>query len=600
MMPSPTWLRAAFFAAAILPIALSASARQGTEKAPEVHAPPSAAAERFEHFVVAADHPLASQAGAEILRAGGNAVDAAVATSFALSVLRPFSCGIGGGGFMVIHKDGRSTAINYREMAPRAVGPDYFEKIEDPTASTIGGRAVGVPGTVAGLLYALEKYGAKDRATVLGPAIRLAREGFVADAAYVKAAQNVRRGFEEHPEHKARFPFTWSRFLQSGNVNAGDIIKLPEQAAVLELIAQQGLPGFYQGPVGDAILAAVHADGGLLTAEDLRGFVVKEVEPLKVPFDGGMAISMPPPSSGGIALGQTLGILQRANIAGVVKDANWAAYTQLLTESFKHAFADRARWLGDPDAVTVPTDRLLSPTNLDMLAGQTHISRSTPTENCGSRWPGMELPQDAPHEDGGTSHLCVVDAQGAAVACTETINLLFGSKVAVDKYGFCLNNQMDDFTARRGEANAFGLKQSDLNLPAPRKRPLSSMTPTIVLDDQGRVRAVAGASGGPRIITATAQVLLNALVRGDDAGRAVSRARIHHQWKPDVIEIEPGFDERHNGLGVDIWMTKLHHRTSVATDGAAVQLILRRPGSGESPVWEAACDPRKGGRPAEK
>lgn len=556
-------------------------------------------AARYERFAVAADHPMASEAGTEIMRAGGNAVDAAVATSFALSVVRPFSCGIGGGGFMVIAGGNDAAmkpgvAICYREMAPGAAGPEYFERLDDRDASVRGGKACGVPGTVAGLLHALEKYGSMDRARVMAPAIRLAREGFKADEAYAAAARGVIAKFEDHPEWKTRFVFAWERFVGAGKVEVGDTIKLPEQATVLESIAAHGREGFYAGEVGEAVVQAVREAGGAMTIEDLAAFKVLELTPLRAEFDGRVFLTMPPPSSGGLAMAQVFGLLERTKLRSQVEKNNPAAYTQLVAESFKHAFADRATWLGDPAFVDVPATRLLSGPYLDGLARRIEIGRTHGPEWYGSRPDeGGEAPRVP--DDGGTSHLCVVDANGMAVACTETINLHFGSLVSSDRLGFCLNNEMDDFTTRGGEANAFGLRQSDRNRPAPGKRPLSSMSPTIVLDAEGRVRAVAGGSGGPRIITATTQVLLNALVRGDDAARAVERERIHHQWSPDVLEVEPGFAERHQGMGVDIWMRKVHHQvvTAKPTETACVQLIVR-----EKDSWHAASDPRKGGRPA--
>lgn len=548
-------------------------------------------AAKFERFAVAADHALASEAGAEILRAGGNAVDAAVATSFALSVVRPFSCGIGGGGFMVIVRPGMeggagAVCINYRETAPAAVGAEYYEQLEDD-ASTRGGKACGVPGTVAGLLHALEKYGTMERGRVMAPAIRLAREGFAADAAYAGAARGVIDKMEARPEWKRRYAFCWERFVGGGQVEIGDVIRLPEQAAVLESIAAEGAAGFYEGKAARAIVAAAGASGGEMTLEDLRGYRVVECGPLKTEFMGRTLVTMPPPSSGGLAMAEVFGILERKGLGGFAagQEANAAAYTCLVVESFKHAFADRARFLGDPAFVDVPVARLMSDAYLDQLARRTVIGKTSPGEMYGDI---SQLP-----DDGGTSHLCVIDGAGNAVACTETINLAFGSLVSSAELGFCLNNEMDDFTTRAGAANAFGLRQSALNAPAAGKRPLSSMSPTVVIGKDGKVEAVAGASGGPRIITATTQALLNVLARGECAGEAVARARVHHQWKPGVLEIEKGFDERHEGLAVESWMRKMGHRVEAAREGAAVQMIVVREGD-----IEAACDPRKGGRPA--
>jgi gamma-glutamyltranspeptidase/glutathione hydrolase len=301
-------------------------------------------------------------------------------------------------------------------------------------------------------------------------------------------------------------------------------------------------------------------------------------------------------------MAEVFGLLERKHLGEQVGKQAWAAYTQILVESFKHAFADRAAWLGDPAFVDVPVARLISGPYLDGLAKQIQFGRTFAPEFYGSRPEPAPDPADPPH-DHGTSHLSIIDLRPGkrmAVACTETINLHFGSLVSSDQLGFCLNDEMDDFTTRwdkdgAAAANAFNLVQSERNRPQPGKRPLSSMSPTIVLDKDGRVEAVAGGSGGPRIITATVQVLLNTLLRGDDAWAAVSRKRIHHQWKPNELELEPGFDERQTGLGVDMWMRKQHHQVveSKPTETACVQLIVRKQGK-----LDAACDPRKGGAPA--
>ncbi len=575
----------------------------------------------YTRYAVAADQPLASAAGAEILAKGGNAVDAAVATSFALSVTRPFSCGIGGGGFMVIHlrehprmrltAEGLSVALNYRETCPAGVGPDYFEKLDAgggpdaADASTHGGRAVAIPGTVAGLLAALEQYGTLDRVAVMAPAIRLAREGFAPDIAYAKAAAELSEKFEKQPGWKTRFAFAWERLLargrfgpQAGAEGGGEgrperlLIKLPEQAEVLEAIARDGVKAFYEGPIGAEIVRAIQADGGVMTAADLAGYAPASAEPLRFAFEGRTLLMMPPPSSGGLALAETLAILVKADYRQHVKDGFAPTYLQLLVESTKHAFADRAAWLGDPAFVDVPVARLLSPEYIAQRAMRMSIGRVYGPDNYGTRErPEGEL--KAPADDGGTSHFSIIDGAGNAVACTETINLEFGSLVAVR--GFCLNNQMDDFTTRRGRVNALGLRQSDRNLPAPGKRPLSSMTPTIVLGEGKAVEAVLGGSGGPRIITATTQVLLNTLVLGYDAPKALAAPRFHHQWMPNVLELDRGFEEiRWNGMRVVDWMRKQKHQVSVQAKVAAVQLVVRRPDG----TLQAGCDPRKGGAPA--
>ncbi len=559
---------------------------------------------RFARFAVAADHPLASEAGAEMLRAGGNAVDAAVATAFALSVVRPFSCGIGGGGFMIIHlaEDppaatdrgaGLSVAMNYREQTPAAIDAKFFED-KPKGASTVGGLAVAVPGTVAGLLAVHLAHGHLDRAAVLAPAIRLARAGFEVDAAYRAAALETIAEFEKHPDYRKRFAFTWERFLGAGRVPEGFRLVLPEQASALELIARDGMDAFYKGPIAAAIVRAVQADGGVLTADDLARFAVESSEPLVTGFAGYQVLGMPLPSSGGVAMAETLGLFERAGGVKAAREQGFSGpYTGLLVECFKHAFADRARWLGD-GADHAVTDRLLEGAYLDGLARRIDFRRAKTPATYGSGWKVDEEGEVIP-DDAGTSHLSVLDAQGHAVACTETINLTFGSYLAVPEYGFILNNQMDDFTTRAGQANAFGLRQSEANRPGPGKRPLSSMTPTIVRSADGRVAAVAGASGGPRIITATTQALLNALLLKMPADEAVAHGRFHHQWQPNLLFVDERFKEyRWNALSIAEWMRKTGNATRPMTSESAVQLIVREEGGG----LHAASDPRKGGRPA--
>lgn len=533
---------------------------------------------QFEHGAVAADHPLASAAGAAMLARGGNAVDAAVAASFTLSVVRPYSCGIGGGGFMIVRlpddpTHGRVlTAINYRETSP--VGPDFYQTSD--ASSTTGGAAVAIPGTVAGLVYALEHYGTLSLPTVMEPALRAAWDGFVVDDHYATMAGALTARFEGHPEYKDRFPLVWHKFLDEGRIRVGDRIKNEEQHWALSLVAAMGRDAFRRGAMGDAMERAVHDAGGVLTVEDLLAYEPSEVEPLVATVDGLTFVCMPPPSSGGVTIVETLEILGAVGV-DIRDPIDTDDERHLLVEALKHAFADRSRWLADPAFAPAPVERLLNPANIERIAGliddRAHESRAYGTHDA--------LPEDA-----GTSHVSVVDRWGGAVACTETINLEFGSLVGVDEFGFVLNNEMDDFTTRRGLANAFGLSQSDRNLPERGKRPLSSMSPTIVLDDAGVV-AVCGASGGPRIITGTLQTLLNAIA-GMSAGDAVAAPRLHHQWQPDRVQLEPGASAWGEGL-----MAR-GHAVGERRDVGNVQLIRRAPGGG----WQAASDPRKGGRPA--
>ncbi|MEL7473900.1 MAG: gamma-glutamyltransferase [Planctomycetota bacterium] len=536
---------------------------------------------------VAADHPLAAEAGAEVLRAGGNAVDAAVATSLALSVVRPDACGIGGGGFMVIHlpddpNHGRvSTAIDYREICPAAIGPDTYANWGDPEASRRGGRAVAIPGTIAGLTHALNHYGTMERARVFAPAIRLAEQGFAADAHHVRTAQSLVSYFNDDPIRRTRFPLVWLRFMREGQIQIGDRIELPEQAAILRLIADTGPDAFYQGSIADSIVASASADGGVLTHTDLSSYRVRETAPVRHRVGPFELMAMPPPSSGGVAVAQILDLAYRLEID--VPTTGWtdAASAHLLAECMKHAFADRARYMADPAFAHVPVDHMLNHDVLQAIARRIDRTKTMPAPSYGSRAPLTE--------DGGTSHLSVIDAWGGAVACTETINLAFGSLVGVRGAGFCLNDQMDDFTTVRGQRNAFGLVQSDANLPEPGKRPLSSMSPTILVDHKDQVVAVAGASGGPRIITSTAQVLLRRLRANASATQAVRAPRLHHQWLPDRLDLEPGGEARET---LASQLAVRGHAVSDREQVGAVQALFR---DAHTSDIDGAADHRKGG-----
>ncbi len=470
---------------------------------------------------VAADHFLASKAGVELLKQGGNAIDAAVATSFALSVVRPESCGIGGGGFLVIDSPHmHPVALNYRETAPDCVHPSYYETND----SRKGATAVGVPGTVAGLLEAHHRYGLLDRSKVLAPAIQLANS------------------------------------LQANN-----------QANALRAISLQGRKGFYQGEVADAI---VQATKGHITHKDLKSYSPLWVKPLLVDIgNGNTLVSMPPPSSGGIAIAQIIALLQRTLLEKTV--INEEAYAQLLIESLKHAFADRAEHLADPEFIDVPVQKLLNKEYLDTLASRIQIDKTFNPYAYGS----VVVP-----DDDGTSHLCVVDRGGMMVSLTETINTHFGSGVEVAPFGFMLNNEMDDFSSLSG-ANIYGLQQSDKNLPEPGKRPLSSMSPTIIEHDGTPFLAVGG-SGGPRIISATAQVLLRILWLGEEPWQAVEHTRLHHQWMPNTVYLE----EASKNSSVERHLQSIGHQTKDRKDIGVVQVLQVKDG-----MMMPYSDPRKGG-----
>jgi gamma-glutamyltranspeptidase/glutathione hydrolase len=596
----------------------------------------------FSRFGVAADHALASRVGASMLREGGNAVDAAVATSFALSVVRPYSCGIGGGGFLLAHShDGLkgeggqcTTVLDYRETCPAAINPTFFEQgsaAEDRFASERGGLAVAVPGHVRGMLRALSRWGTREPSDVLAGAIQLAHEGFKADPHYVESCQEIIEWIEARDkateallgvacerdgnsapsaaqlreQRMQRFAWLWKRLLREGKIRVGDRLHFPEQAALLRAIGEQGDKAFYEGACAEAIVRAVSSDKGVLSLQDLSSYEPKLREPFVTSFLGKRVLSMPPPSSGGIVLAQVFAMLEELaprlrELASKAENHNSAEFIHLVGECCKHAFADRAHYLGDSDFVALELAQLLDPLALRERARTIEIERTRQQHEYGSAIAPPAL------RGGGTSHLCVVDAKGNAVACTETINLVFGSLLAVPEFGFVLNDTMDDFLTRGGQANAFGLAHAERNRPQPGKRPLSAMTPTIVLDaDRSDARAMllAGASGGPRIISGTLQAILNMLVWKMPAWDAVEKPRFHHQWSPHVLQLE----DRLFGTALQAELEKKGHEVGKRQPVAAVQVMQLTRSKGQHGecdagidgdcAWQAASDPRKGGAP---
>lgn len=540
---------------------------------------------RYRQGAVAADHPLASQAGADVLAQGGSVIDAAVATSLALSVVRPESSGLGGGGFLVFWnaETQTATAWDYRERAPlKSSAMMYVEARErgliEPSVHGI--LAAAVPGEIPGLWEMHRQHGKLPWAQVVAPALRLATEGVPVDPFSRRTQRNLIESFTKTPQRQQDYAGLWQQYLNRGTPWTDTDRFFSPQRPALEWLAEQGLDAYTTGPIGQALLE-FHADhAGLLTAEDLQQMAPVQRQPLRGRWGDYELVTMPPPSSGGIAMLQTLQILQAwSELNG--KQA-WRSLPEperyhLLTEALKHAFADRAEFLGDADFVEVPVEKLLSRDHARRLAQRIAIDRVQSPETYGR----FVLSDDA-----GTTHFCIMDAAGNAVACTETINTTFGSYVVEPKTGIVLNNQMDDFTAIPGERNAFGLQQSAANQIAPRKKPLSSMSPTIVIQD-GRAVAIAGASGGPRIITATLQVLLQMLEFDRSATAAVSAPRLHHQWQPDEILFESGLQPFAEGL------RQRGHRVKLSSGLAATQ-ALKRTADGLEP----ASDPRKFGRPA--
>ena len=477
--------------------------------------------------LVVADSELASEAGMEVLRRGGNAVDAAIATAFALSVVDQASSGLGGGGFMVIYraKDQRAFTLDFRETAPEAARRELYVKEGKPVAalSLTGGLAVAVPAEVAGLIEAQKRFGTLSLAILVAPALKLANEGFPLDAA-------LRVAIERQQSAMKRFADLGRVFLPNGTVpKQGDIIRQPDLGATLKAIAQDGGESFYRGRIAAAIVETVHSSGGVITLDDLKNYKPVWREPLIGSYRERRVITMPPPSSGGVAILQMLNILEGYNLGQM--EHNSSAYVHLVTEAMKHAFADRAQFLGDPDFVHVPVGKLTTKDYAEWVRRRISPQKTQPTSFYGYYHYNAEK--------GGTTHFSVVDRFGNAVSCTQTVNTRFGSKLLAAGTGIVLNNEMDDFAIHGAVGNVYGLIGNEANALQPKKRPLSSMAPTIVLRD-GRPELVVGAAGGPRIISATLQTILNVLDFHMPVSSAVEAPRIHHQWIPDRLNFEAG------------------------------------------------------------
>jgi gamma-glutamyltranspeptidase / glutathione hydrolase len=529
------------------------------------------------HGMVASEHVLASQAGIEMLKRGGNAVDAAAATAFAVGVVNPSSCGIGGGGFMLIYlaREHRAMALDYREVAPAAASRDMF--VRDgravPELSLHGGLAVAVPGEVAGLATVLRRHGRLPLATVLEPAIRYARDGFPVGTHLAAEIAQTRTALRAQPLLAQNF-----LHADGSPLTAGETARQPELAQTLERIATEGPQTFYGGTMAEAIGRSVQAAGGVLTTDDLARYTPVWRRPLRGRHHGAEIFTMPPPSSGGGVLLQILDVLQRDDLAGL--GLNGPTYVHLLAEAMQHAFADRAAYYGDSDFVDVPLPRLLSPANTAALRARIGATKTLAHDAYGSApVHGMTGVSDR-----GTSHLSVMDSDGDAVACTTTVNTAFGSMVVAGDTGIILNNEMDDFSVQPGVPNVYGLIGSAANAVAPRKRPLSSMTPTIVTRAGTPVLALGG-SGGPLIISSTLQVLLNVLDFDLDASAAVAAPRIHDQWVPPVLAVEPGIPALTRTA-----LERYGYSVKELPAMAAIQVVRRH-----VDVFEGAADPRKGG-----
>ncbi len=497
-----------------------------------VHAP---------HAIVVSVHELASRAGAEIMQAGGNAVDAAVGTGFALAVVHPQAGNLGGGGFMLIRiADGRSRFVDYREKAPAAATANMYLDAQGnviDNASVVGYKAVGVPGSVAGMVYAEKEYGKLSLGQVMAPAIKLARDGY--PLAWLDA-RDLRDG------DLAKFSESRRIFQRNGDYyKQGEVFRQPELARTLERIAKDP-DEFYHGAMARELAASMQKGGGLITADDLARYEVKEREPIRGTYRGYEIISAPPPSSGGIALLEILNILEGYDLAQAGNRS--AASVHLTVEAFRRAFYDRAEFLGDPDFSKIPVAQLIDkkygaawresidPAHASVSKGLKRPAIFNQLEQYASQHPQTLVIREPEH----TTHYSVVDSDGNAVAVTTTLNDSFGSRVTAEGLGFLLNDEMDDFAAKQGVPNLYGLIQGPANAIGPGKRPLSAMTPTIVLKD-GKLFLVLGSPGGARIITTVANILMGVLDYGMNIQEAVNAPRFHHQWLPDEVHVEQWF-----------------------------------------------------------
>jgi gamma-glutamyltranspeptidase/glutathione hydrolase len=531
--------------------------------------------------MVTADHALASQIGVDILKKGGDSVDAAVAVSLALGVLQPFASGLGGGGFAVIwrQKEQEKYALDFREVAPLKATADMYldaQKQLIPKASTEGPLAVAVPGELAGLYALHQKHGKLPWQDVVAPALALARDGFeMHELLHERLIEVKDRILVKSPILKSWF------FEGDAPKKLGQKVHCPELANSLKLIAQEGAQTLYQGTLGQMLVDAIQKDGGILSKEDLNTYMIKQREVLHArlngKFNGIEILTMPPPSSGGVVLLQVLKVFEKIDLA-LLKDP--LQYLHLLAESFKHAFADRAQYLGDPDFIKVPTQAMLSEQRIQEIIQKIDLKQTLNIDQYGGKY---QLPTD-----GGTSHFNVIDAQGNAVALTTTINTTFGSLYVAGQTGLLMNNEMDDFVAQPNVPNAFGLVGNQANAIQAKKRPLSSMSPTIILKD-GKVKAMVGASGGPTIITSTLQVLMAMILFEKTPATAVNAFRIHHQWKPNKLLYDQGLDQQ-----TITSLTSKQHETKAWIRFSATQALIVQ----ENGVLIGASDPTKRGKAA--
>lgn len=555
---------------------LAVSPALAQEAAPIIAYAPRALPVQARHAMVVAQEGQAARIGLDVLKRGGNAVDAAVATAFALAVTLPRAGNLGGGGFMLIHDAAsrKTVALDFRETAPAATTRDVFLNADgraDPGKSRSSGLGVGTPGTVAGLLHALERYGSGrfDRAALVAPSVAMARDGLV-------VGDDLADSLPLAASRLGRFPSSAKIFLPQGApLREGERLVQADLAATLETIAREGARGFYEGAVAEKLVAAVNAAGGRMTRDDLRRYRIVEREPLRGAYRGHEIVAMPPPSAGGVHLIQILNILEGFPLAASGQNA--AETIHLMAEAMKLAYADRARFLGDPDHVKAPVAGLVSKSYATRLRDQIDPARARPAAEIDK----LDL---APRESDQTTHFSVVDAAGNAVSLTTTLNFSYGLGLVAEGTGVLLNNELDDFAAAPGAANAYGLTGGEANAPGPGRRPLSSMTPTLVFKD-GALELVTGSPGGSRIITIVLQLVSNVFDHALNIAEASLAPRVHHQWLPDELQVERGLSQDTIRL-----LEARGHKVVARNAYGSAQSILR---AGD--VWHGASDTRQRG-----
>ena len=547
------------------------------------------------HGIVTSAHALASEAGLEILKRGGNAVDAAIATGFALEVVYPYAGNLAGGGFMMIHTaDGKDSAVDYREMAPTRASRDMYLTHEGKLkksigSSTVGWRASGVPGTIAGFALAYEKYGSGKVtwSDLIEPARRLAAHGHIVSQASANLFKSVR-----HVQLLVQFPESKRIYLKEGLfLKAGDNWMQPDLAATLERIQKQGPREFYEGKTAHLIARAMEENGGTITLKDLKAYHAIERVPLRGMYRGYEVVTMPPPSSGGVALLQMLQMLERYDVSKM--GSNSAAKDHLFIEVMRRAFRDRAEYLGDPDYIKVPVAGLLDPKYVQSLMTNYEPEHASISKGFNAGKPkGWEAVPSIPagHESNETTQFSVVDSTGAAVSNTYTLNGGFGSGVTIEGTGLLMNNEMDDFALQPGTPNMFGLIQGEANAIAPGKRPLSSMTPTFIFKN-AQLYLATGSPGGPTIITTVLEIITNVVDHGMPLQQAVEAPRFHHQWMPDVVSFEryglsPDTEKILIGMGHKI-LPHLNYEGFYQGDGESIML------DPTTHLILGAADPRK-------